>query len=357
MTIRTKGARSVAVAALCLILAGPAEAGPEISAATLMQAEEFRIESEPGVVLAGELNLPPAAEVRRPAVLLLGGAGPSPHGIYSLLEARLHAQGIATLSFDKRGVGKSTGTFIDAMAPAQHDARAALAYLRSRRDVIDVDRIAILGLSQGAVIGPALAAETPSVAAVVLLAAPAGQRGVMFLDAMRMKLATSGMARDAVTQVIDATHVYLDALSTAASPATIAAGRVALVRSFVAGGWKQEQAEGAVTTLSDPATSSLYTVAASDVLARVHAPMLVIYAADDTVVSTALNLPEARLALRKHSDATIVEMPNVEHGFKPLVSTASGKKDYRGWPISDPATLDVISAWLPPRLLRPATPR
>ncbi|WP_457348478.1 alpha/beta hydrolase [Sphingomonas sp. UYP23] len=336
------------------MLAEPAEAGREIAPAAAIQAEAVRIESEPGVVLAGELHVPPSTEPHRPAVLLLGGGGASPHGIYPLLEARLHAKGIATLSFDKRGVGKSTGTFVDAMTPAERDARAALAYLRSRRDVIDANRIAILGLSQGAVIAPALAVETPAVAAVVLLAAPAGTRGVMFLDAMRVKLAAAGMAPKAVTQVVDATHGYLDALTTAASPATIASGRAEVVRAFVAGGWKPEQAEGAVSTLADPATSSLYTVAASDVLARVRAPVLALYAADDTVVSTALSLPEARLALRANGDATIVEMPDVEHGFKPLVSTTSGQKDYRGWPISDPATLDLISAWLPQRLLRPA---
>jgi len=108
-----------------------------------------------------------------------------------------------------------------------------------------------------------------------------------------------------------------------------------------------------VKTLTDPATSSLYTVAANQVLSQVRAPVLVIYAADDTVVSSALSIPEARRALSKNKDASIVEMPNVEHGFKPLVLTASGKRDYQGWPISDPATLDLINEWLPRRLLQP----
>lgn len=338
-----------AASALCVLLVGPVRAGH--APASTSASQSVWIKSELGVVLAGELFIPPAAKAPAPAVLLLGGGGASPHGIYPLLEAKFHAKGIATLSFDKRGVGKSTGTFIDAMEPMTRDARAALAYLKSRHDIINTNRIAILGLSQGGVIAPALAADDPAVAAIVMLAAPAGQRGVMFLDAMRVKMTAAGMEAKATERVIRATGRYLDALTNRGSQEMIAADRAGVVRAFVAGGWKQTLAEGAVKTLSEPATTSLYTVAASDVLSRVRAPVLAIYAADDTVVSSALSIPEARRALIKNGDAKIVEMPDVEHGFKPLVSTTEGKKDYQGWPISDPATLSLIDGWLPRHLL------
>ncbi|MFK3888489.1 alpha/beta hydrolase [Sphingomonas sp. NPDC079357] len=311
-----------------------------------------QIVSEPGVRLAAELIVPADAKLPVPAVLLLGGGGPSPHGIYPLLEAKLHAKGIATLSFDKRGVGASTGTFIDAMTPMTDDARAALAYLKSRQNLIDTGRIAILGLSQGGVIAAALAAEDPTVAAIVTLAAPAGQRGTMFLDSMREKLMAAGMDRTASDRVVSATRIYLDALTTGGAPNAIRSLRVELVKAFVQGGWKRELAEGAVQTLSQPATSSLYTVAASDVLSKIRVPVLAMYAADDTVVSSALSIPEARRALSKNKDATIVKMPDVEHGFKPLSYTTEGKKEYRGWPISDAASLNLIDSWLPQHLLR-----
>lgn len=317
-----------------------------------VRVEQAHIRSTPGVVLVGELHLPANSSLRPPTVLLLGGGGASPHGIYPLLEAQLNAKGIATFSFDKRGVGQSTGTFQDAIDIAQQDARAALLYLRSRSDVIDPDRIAILGLSQGAVIAPALAVEDPPIVALVLLAAPAGQRGRMFLDGMRVKLTASGMDNKAAEHVVEATRLYLDALTGSGSAHTIATRRNAVVQSFVAAGWRADLADGAVKTLGEPATSSLYTVAANANLAQVKAPVLAIYAANDTTVSTALSMPEARRALANNHDAMIVEMPDVEHGFKPLVTTPAGKKDYAGWPISDPATLRVIDDWLPKRLLR-----
>ena len=161
------------------------------------------------------------------------------------------------------------------------------------------------------------------------------------------------MAAKAADNVVEATRYYLDALTGAAAADAIAAHRAGLVDAFVKAGWRRDRAEGAGKTLADPATALLYRVAASKTLSQVKAPVLAIYAADDTVVSTSLSIAEARRALADNADAHVVEMPNVEHDFKPLVATASGRKEYAGWPISDPATLNVIDAWLPKRLKAP----
>lgn len=318
------------------------------------RSEAVRVASDPGVMLSGELHLPPGGK-RPPVVLLLGGGGPSPRGIYPLLDQRLVAHGIATLSFDKRGVGASTGTFLDAMDVAQRDAAAVLAWLRTRSDVIDPTRIAVLGVSQGGVIGPALAVDSsaiaaPPIVAVVTMAAPAGNRSTLFLDSMREQLAASGMPGAALSPVIDATRRYLDGLTSGAAPTTVAGDRAAVSDAFVAAGWTRDQAEGALKTLADPATSSLYKVAAGEVLTRVRAPVLAVYAAGDTVVSNRLAIPAALDALRGNPDATMVLMPKVEHAFKPLVTTAAGTQEYRGWPISDPDTIDLIDRWLTVRL-------
>ncbi|MEH3040196.1 MAG: alpha/beta fold hydrolase [Sphingomonas paucimobilis] len=341
---------------LALLIGAPVA---PLFAQTVPGKEAVRIASDPDVLLAGELQLPPGVK-RPPVVLLLGGAGESPHGIYPLLEQRLLARGIATLSFDKRGVGKSTGTFFDAMEVAKRDAAAVLAWLRTRGDVIDPGRIAVLGISQGGVIGPALAVDTPPVAAppvaappvaaVVMLSAPAGERGKLFLDSMHEQLATSGMKPEGLSGVIDATRRYLDDLTGGAAPGLVAAGRAGVVDAFVAAGWTPAQAEGAVKTLGDPATSSLYTVGPGAVLRELKMPVLALYAAGDTVVSNRLAIPSALGALEGNADATVARMPKVEHAFKPLVTTEAGAQEYRGWPISDPDTIDLIGRWLAKRL-------
>ena len=158
------------------------------------------------------------------------------------------------------------------------------------------------------------------------------------------------MRPEPLSAVIEATRRYLDDLTGGAAPGLVAAGRAGVVDAFVAAGWTPAQAEGAVKTLGDPATSSLYTVGPGAVLRQVKAPVLALYAAGDTVVSNRLAIPSALAALAKNPDATVARMPKVEHGFKPLVTTEGGKTEYRGWPISDPDTIDLIDHWLGERL-------
>src|SRR6185295_10114802 len=84
----------------------------------------------------------------------------------------LTQRGIAVMRLDDRGVGASMGmldstTILDRTG----DARAAIEYLRRRGDV-DPERIALLGMSEGALVATMVAGE-PGVRAVVLMARPA----------------------------------------------------------------------------------------------------------------------------------------------------------------------------------------
>jgi len=94
-------------------------------------------------------------------------------GHFLVLADHLTRKGIAVLRYDKRGIGKSTGsadkaTTLDLAA----DAQAAMAYLKTRKE-IDPAKIALIGHSEGAMIAPLIASQTKDVAWVVLLAAPA----------------------------------------------------------------------------------------------------------------------------------------------------------------------------------------
>src|SRR6185295_11141328 len=83
---------------------------------------------------------------------------------------------------DDRGVGKSTGaaTLRDAtMLDFADDTRAQVAWLRTRPE-IDPDRIALVGHSEGGIIGPLVASTDPRIATIVLLAGP-GKTGEQVL--------------------------------------------------------------------------------------------------------------------------------------------------------------------------------
>jgi pimeloyl-ACP methyl ester carboxylesterase len=117
-----------------------------------------------------------------PAALIVNGSGPLDRDsnmrgqrldVASAIAAALAARGIASLRFDKRGVGASEGDFLRTDFQTEtSDAGAALAWLRDRPE-IDASRVALIGHSVGATVAVRLASSGEAVAGAVLLAAAA----------------------------------------------------------------------------------------------------------------------------------------------------------------------------------------
>ncbi len=82
--------------------------------------------------------------------------------------ARLHARGgYGALLFDFAGHGQSEGSQVTYGIRERHDVTAAIEYLRQRGDV-DMDHLAILGYSLGAITAVLAAVEHPDLRAVVI---------------------------------------------------------------------------------------------------------------------------------------------------------------------------------------------
>jgi pimeloyl-ACP methyl ester carboxylesterase len=308
--------------------------------------------ADPGVTLAGRLRLPGrSGPGPYPVVILLDGSGPGKRGVFRLVEDRLLAGGIATLDYDKRGVGDSTGDFLDTLDLMVRDATAAAAYVRTRPD-IDGTRVALLGLSQGAYVGPAVAAHDPAIAAVVMLAGPAGEQGTLFIDGAREKLALGGIVGEANERVATALRTVMQARTAGARPAVTMAAHQALIDAFIAGGWTRDQSYAVVAELDTPVVLSMYQATPDEVLARIRAPVLALYAGRDSVVSTPRTVPQARAALRNNPDATVIELPGLNHGFQQVETGQPGPLE----PVmSAPEALDLVARWLDAHL-HPATP-
>jgi alpha-beta hydrolase superfamily lysophospholipase len=315
-------------------------------------AQDVKITSEPGVTLAATLHMPIRKSVAPPPlVVLLSGSGPAPRGLYPLLIERLAAQGIATLDYDKRGVGQSTGILVDTVELMQHDAASVVAYLKTRSD-IDARRIAMVGVSQGGVVVPSVAANDPAIAAVVTLAGPTGEQGKFFIDAMRLQLISGGTRKEAIESILSATVPFMDANVAGASPDKIKPLEQVLREQFILGGWSAEKTAEFLTTLRGPIVVSAYKAAPNHALSQIKAPVLALYAEKDDVVSTAYSMPQAQFALRENKNAIIREMHGVDHNFN-RVGIPHLDEVGRIVPLmSDSDTLDVVTNWLTARLTK-----
>ena len=120
------------------------------------------------VTLAGTLLLP-ASKGKRPALVFTHGGGPQLRDIMWGLGYLYAARGFAVLSYDKRGVGKSTGNWGAAsFEDLADDAVAAARFLQARTD-INAKQIGFWGLSQGGWISPLAASRFPDAAFAIAL--------------------------------------------------------------------------------------------------------------------------------------------------------------------------------------------
>ncbi|MEO6445601.1 MAG: alpha/beta fold hydrolase [Gemmatimonadaceae bacterium] len=145
-------------------------------------AEEVSIPTPGGHTLAGTLTMPKEARGRVPAIITITGSGPEDRdealpGVKDYRPFRQVADtlgriGIAVLRMDDRGFGVSTGNHATATsADFADDIRAGLAYLRARND-IDATRLGLVGHSEGGLVAPMVAADTPDLRGIVLMAGP-----------------------------------------------------------------------------------------------------------------------------------------------------------------------------------------
>jgi len=161
-------------------------------------AEEVRIPTAKGHTLAGTLTLPFTGKPPYSAVLLITGSSPQerdhlqddrePVSLYRpfrQISDAISRQGIAVLRMDDQGSGCSEGRPLEEVIIQERadDSRAGIQYLRGRKE-IHSSRIGLLGLSEGANIGPMIAASDPTIRGIVMMA-PTATNGYKIIEYQR----------------------------------------------------------------------------------------------------------------------------------------------------------------------------
>jgi hypothetical protein len=136
----------------------------------------------PGATLAGTLTIPPGPGPH-PAYVYVSGSGPTLREESHWFDSVFVSRGIAVLSYDKRGIGQSSGhypgdfasvTTIDQLAG---DAAAAARFLAAQPG-IDPKRVGLVGISQaGWIIPQAAVRSRGAVAWAVIESGPTVTQG------------------------------------------------------------------------------------------------------------------------------------------------------------------------------------
>ena len=342
-------AQYMAIALFLLFAAGRAEAQPaQTSGADHWAiAKDVQIPSEPGVILAATLYLPAAhSKGPYPLAVLIGGRGPNGRGGFSEIIKRLAADGIASLEYDKRGTGQSTGTYEEDAYRLAADAAAAVAAMRRRSDIVG-NRIALIGHSQGGVVAPAVAAADPKIAAVVTLAGNVGE-GLSYVrkGIYRQMMTMIPADREALgSAAVDAVMALLQARVDGRDGETIARLRANVLDRFEAAGFPRPQAEQALAMIDVPDAWKASKLRSASDLKALHIPVLAIFGTKDPM---ALNdAPAARAALASNRRARVVILDGLGHSFQEgAVTGAPDEVSKLGPYLGSPRLAILVGDWL-----------
>ncbi len=324
------------------------------------RAEAVKFENKAAAAtLAGTLTLP-RGDGPFPAALLITGSGPQDrdetifaHKPFLVIADALTRRGVAVLRYDDRGVAESTGSSTKATsADFADDALAGIAYLKSRRDV-DPNRIGIIGHSEGGIIAAMIAAETPSLAFIVMLAGT----GVPGDDIVRKQLVdvlkSTGADAAAVKKAVDFQSTALDIAEREIDP------RVADAKLRKLGEDVLKDEPDEIRTRMKPILDQQLGMLVSPwfryflafdpgpALSKTRCPVLALNGEKDTQVDASVNLTAIRAALGhgKNPDATTRALPGLNHLFQPC-KTGSPQEYVQIETTFEPTALKLLSDWV-----------
>lgn len=294
--------------------------------------EEVRFFNETdSVYLSGTLTLP-KKDGKFPVVVLITGSGPQNrneellgHKPFLVISDYLTRQGIATLRYDDRGTGSSTGQFeLASSADFARDAEAAVKFLHSRQEIKN-NEIGLLGHSEGAIISGMIASRNPDIDFIVLLAGSA-VRGVELLKMQQAAIGkASGMPEGQIIKMGELNRGGFEIVMRSKDNLQLKNDLSDYLRKVLNEFPEGERPSGAqadmvigqmVAQMATPWMKFFLDYDPSIDLLKVNRPVLALIGSNDLQVPANPNIDALKKALAKNDKAIIKELPGLNHLFQ-----------------------------------------
>jgi uncharacterized protein len=299
------------------------------------------------VQLAGKLTKP-EGNGPFPAVVLIAGSGAEDrdetvfgHKPFLVLADFLTRHGIAELRYDKRGVAGSTGDYQQATTrDFADDALPALEFLKAQPD-IDAKHLGLIGHSEGGIIAPMVADESPDVAFVVLMAGPAVPGDVLLPQQVYRGDLADGAPEEQAQHDATEEAAYLRLLEKYPDPNQSVAAMQARAGSEA----EKQQLAAQRNILTSPWFRFFATYDPYQALKKVTCPVLALDGSKDFQVPADLNLPFIRTAVSWNPPSQVVDVEGANHLFQDV--TTGAEDEYPKIPETvSRKVLDLINSWI-----------
>lgn len=261
-------------------------------------------------ILKGTLVIPENASRQTPVLLMVTGSGLQnrdeeifEHKPFAVIADALARAGIATLRYDDRGFGESTGDVVNCTTEdLKNDAFAGVQLLRSR-----FDKVGVIGHSEGGTIALMLAAEK-KVDFIVSLAGMAVSGKETLLWQNRLALAAANIPSETIDLYCKALDEVFDAcISGTAMPSTTQYNLPTSLAQNLTVVTKQ---------LQTPYMKQFLTLDSRPLLGNITCPVLALNGSKDTQVEPESNLGALRSGLQKNAKNKLEAIEGVNHLFQ-----------------------------------------
>ena len=289
--------------------------------------------------LAGTLVLPEGYTRKTPVLIMVTGSGQEnrdeeifEHRPFAVIADALARAGVATLRYDDRGVGGSTGDVMEATTiDFKDDALAGIKLLRER-----FDKVGVIGHSEGGTIALMLAAEGQA-DFIISLAGMAVSGIETIVRQSRVSLESAGYSEDNI-------DVFCKAVQEACE-VRVHGGRMPFPDELNLPDELKQSYQQIITQIQIPWMRKLLTLDMRPLLGGITCPVLAINGTKDIQVEYESNLGALRSGLPANPKNRIEAIEGVNHLFQHCTTGAIA--EYRNIEETiTPEVLEMMVQWM-----------